>query len=130
MIGLWLRIVNVKSNDGTYSLGQGLIAVYVIACASNQSTNGKLSIAETNIGIACACAPSLATFFRRHPVGNTYKQLRAKIWKHSSPGSDLERMHGSSSQEKRLETRILASAVGAEGKFLKSGDFGSVIGKA
>ena len=84
-------------------------------------------VAETNIGIICACAPSVTTFFRHHPVkaslASSLERLRARILrsKQSSLSTGFDRFDSSPAKDIRLETHILGSAKG-EGTFIADRD--------
>ena len=85
-------------------------------------------IVEVNIGVICSCAPSVATFFRHHPIKVpsvfSLKRLRAKISKQHSSSNGFDRVNSLNPKEIRLETEILASSAKAEGKFIRPSDLG------
>ncbi len=80
------------------------------------------------MGVFCSCAPSVAGFFRHHPVNVprifSYKTLRAKLTKSSSHPEGFDRVGSLNTKDIRLETQILGSSAKAEGKFIGSSAIG------
>ena len=85
-------------------------------------------IAETNAGVICTCAPSVANLFRRHHPHVSasrfpFAKNEAMFSKRSSfSKGDFNRVATFHSYDIRLETKILGSAARAEGGMLESQD--------
>lgn len=81
-------------------------------------------------GVICACAPSVATLYRRYPGHFPsvvwFTKLRSRFSKKASLEDGFDRVGSSHSENIRLETTILASAAKAEGRFIKSNDLSLV----